>query len=207
MEFVHNNSLHLIDEEYRKYAFNVPFVINKLLLSSSGSENEKPHLSCGSRSYAMQAILNELGIFSRLVQIYSDEYENVRGHRLLEVFNPETQAWEACDPDFRVTFVDSFTGRSVDIITPIFGDKNNIIPRDGSIEGWRESKTEHLKKNYFKAVLFESNTMINSIIVVNQSTFDLDKKFSDGLTFREWAIKHYKHPRFVFLPLQGETIQ
>jgi len=206
MEFVHNNSLHLIDEEHHKYAFYTPLVINKLLLAYQGHDSEKPHLSCGPRSYAMQAILNELGIFSRLVQIYSDEYENVRGHRLLEVFNPETQAWEAWDPDFRVTYVDRFTGRSVDIMTPIFGDKDNIIPRDGSIEGWRESKTEHLKKGYFRAVLFESNTMINSIIVVNQSTFDLDKKFSDGLTFREWAIKHYQHPRFIILPYDKETL-
>jgi hypothetical protein len=204
MEFVHNNSLHLIDEEYHKYAFNVPLVINKLLLAYQGHHSEKPHLSCGPRSYAMKAILTELGISSRLVQIYSDEYENVRGHRLLEVFNPETQAWEAWDPDFRVTYVDRFTGSSIDIMTAIFGNKNNIIPRDGSIMGWRESKTEHLKKYYFKAVLFESDTMINNIIVVNQSAFDLDKRFSDGLTFREWAIKHYQEPRFIILPYDKE---
>ncbi len=202
MEFVHNNSLHIIDEEHRKYAFNMPFVMNKLLFAYQGHDSEKPHLSCGPRSYAMRAILAHLSITSRPIQVYSDNSQEVQGHYMLEVFNPETESWEVWDPHFRVTYINSDSKRRLDIMTIIFGDKNKVVPQDRAIIGWKETKTEHLKEHYFEAVLFENFIygQLNSIIIINRHKFDLGKTFSDGLTFKEWAIKYYKHPRFIILP-------
>jgi hypothetical protein len=208
MEFVHKNSVHLIDEKYREYAFDMPLVINKLLLANQGHDSEKPHLSCGSRSYAMREILIRFGIISRFVQAFSDDYQQVKGHRLLEVFNPETGSWEAWDPDFRVTFIDPESKRRLDIMEIVFGDKEKVVPQDGAIMGWEETKTTHLREHYFEAVLFGgiNNGMANSIVIINRHEFNLGKTFSDGLTLKEWMFKHYLHPRFIILPYDKETL-
>ena len=208
MEFVHNNSVHLIDEEHRKYAFDMPLVINKLLLAYQGHDSEKPHLSCGPRSYAMREILIRFGIISRLVQVFSDDYQQVKGHRLLEVFNPETESWEAWDPDFRVTFIDPDSKRRLDIMEIVFGDKEKVVPQDGAIMGWEETNTTHLRGHYFEAALFEgiNSGMANSIVIINRHEFNLGKTFSDGLTLKEWMFKHYLHPRFIILPYDKETL-
>jgi hypothetical protein len=216
MEFVHNNSVHLIDEEHRKYAFDMPLVlnklmplvINKLLLAYQGHDSEKPHLSCGPRSYAMREILIRFGIISRLVQVFSDDYQQLKGHRLLEVFNPETESWEVWDPDFRVTFIDPDSKRRLDIMEIVFGDKEKVVPQDGAIMGWEETKTTHLREHYFEAVLFEGiNIGIpNSILIINRHEFNLGKMLSDGLTLKEWMFKHYLHPRFITLPYDQEAL-
>ena len=202
MEFVHDNSVHVIDEEYRKYAFNKPFVMTKLLLAYQGHDSEKPHLSCGSRSHAMRAILFRFGIISRLVQVFSDDYQQLRGHRLLEVFNPDTESWEAWDPDFRVTYVDPVSKRRLDILAIVFRDRNKVVPEDGATTGWVETKTSHLRAHYFEAVSFEgiNSRVPNIVIIINRNEFNLGKIFSNGLTLQEWMFKQYLHPRFIILP-------
>ncbi|MBW2119894.1 MAG: hypothetical protein JRH09_18520 [Deltaproteobacteria bacterium] len=210
MEFVHDNSLHLIDCEHRKYAFDISVdisvVVNKLLLEYNGQENKKPHLSCGPRSFVMREVLGCFGITSRLIQVYSDEYDNVQGHRILEVFNPQEKKWEIWDPDYRVTYVDRYTKKPVDIMALVFGDINRIVPKNGIVKGWEETATEHLRENYFKAFSLErfdqgiiEGTM-NTTIIVNRAKFNIDKIFSDGLTFEEWAVRHYQHPRLIAFP-------
>jgi len=159
MEYVHNNSLHQIDDEHKRYAFNIPYVLNKMYIASVGDIKEKLHLSCGPRAYAMRAILSRFNIYSRLVQIYSDKYEANEGHRLIEVYNPDSQSWEAWDPNYGVTYVNRETKKPVDILTLVFSDKNNIIPMGISDQGWKNTKTERLKNTNFKAVLFE-NVMV-----------------------------------------------
>jgi hypothetical protein len=206
MEFVHDNSSHLIDDEHRRYAFNIPIVVKKLLMTYHGKKNEKPHLSCGPRSFVMREVLDRFGITSRLVQVFSDEYYHVKGHRLLEVFNRDRKEWEVWDPDYRVTYFDRYSKKPVDIMCIVFGDINRIVPKNGNVKGWEETDTEHLRKNYFKAFSLErfdqgliEGTM-NTTIVVNRAKFKINKVFSGGLTFEQWAIKHYQHPRFIVFP-------
>ena len=151
MEFVHDNSSHLIDDEHRRYAFNIPIVVKKLLLTYYGQENEKPHLSCGPRSFVMREVLGCFGITSRLVQIFSDEYDHAKGHRLLEVFNQDEKEWEVWDPDYRVIYVDRYTKKPVDIMALVFGDINRIVPKNGIVKGWAETGTEDLREKYFEA--------------------------------------------------------
>jgi hypothetical protein len=205
MAFVHDNSLHLIDDEHKAYAFNEVLVIKKLLLAYQGHENEKPHLSCGPRSCAMRDLLARFGIGARNVQLFSDAHKDVRGHRLLEVFNPETQTWEVWDPDYRVTYVDALTKKSLDIMDILLGDLDKIVPKDGHIEGWKETSTERLKEeNYFGAFMFEGpgRKMVNSIVFINQEKFDINKAFSDGFTFEDWTRKTYRNVRLILLPYQ-----
>jgi hypothetical protein len=203
MEFVHDNSLHLIDDEHEAYAYNAPLVTGKLLLAYQGHENEKPHLSCGPRACVMRDLLKRFGIGARTIQLFSDAHKDVRGHRLLEVLNPETQTWEVWDPDHRVTYVDALTKKSLDIIDFLLGDPENIVPKDGKIEGWKETRTEWLKEgNYFWAVMFEGHgwQMPNSVVLINREKFDINKAFSNGSTFMDWARKHYSNVRLVVLP-------
>jgi len=205
MEFVHNNSMHLEDEEHREYAFNLPVVIPKLILAYRGQEDEKPHLTCGPRAYAMKEILSRFGIYARLIQVYSDHAERVLSHRFLEVFNPETESYEVWDPTYSVTYFERGSNKRVDIMTLIFGDKNMAVPRVGDIIGWEETKTKDLRDYFFEAVLFEHFRygMVNCTIIVNRNKFDMDKKFSDGLTFKEWAFKYYEFPRIIVLPYRN----
>jgi hypothetical protein len=206
MEYVHNNSLHLIDDEHRKYSGNIPHVLNKIYLASEGDVSEKPHLSCGPRAYAMKTILSQFNIYSRLVQIYSDEYETHEAHRLLEVYNPDNQSWETWDPDYGVTYIDRQTNNSVDILSLVFLDKENFIPVGVSGEGWKKTKTEVIRDNYFESVLFETDGgMTNAVIIVNTDLFNMEKVFSSGLTFNAWAKKHYSSPRIIQL-LNGELV-
>jgi len=202
LEFVHNNSLHKIDDEWKKDAFNIPLVIRKLVSASAGKEDDKPHLSCGPRAYAMRMILQQLGITSRLIGLSSDDFDTIQGHRLLEVYNQDRGIWETWDPDFGVTYVDKSTQKSVDIMQLVNGNLDNIIPMNRTTSGWKETKTQHLKDSYFEMALFESftNGMTNSIIVINTTRFDTGKVFKDKLNVYQWARQNYGHPRIIELP-------
>jgi hypothetical protein len=202
MEFVHDNSLHLVDDEHSAYAYDGPLVTKKLLLAYQGQKNEKPHLSCGPRSCLTRDLLTRLGITSRPIQLFSTAHKDVQGHRLLEVFNPETQTWEVWDPDYRVTYVDALTKKSVDIMAILFGDLEKILPKDGNTEGWKETHTEELKEdNYFGAALFEvpPQQIQYSVIIINLEKFDIHKAVSDGLTFKDWTKKYYGNIRLILL--------
>ncbi len=210
-QFVHDNSFHLIDQEYRQYIRGylstvLPRIMKKLLLAYQGDESEKPHIACGLRSYAMRAILGQFGIYSRLICIYSDEYEDTRVHRMLEVLHPDTGAWEVWDPDNRVNFVYHDSRKPADIIDLLFGDIERIIPIDASIEGWEETNTKHLKDDFFEAVMFESVSASThgNIIIINTKRFDTHKIYSNGKTFAEFAKETYKHPRTILYPVQTE---
>ena len=210
-QFVHDNSLHLTDQEYHQYIRGnantvIPEVIKKLLLAYQSDKSKKPHIACGLRSYAMRTILQQFGIYSRLISIFSDEYEYPENHRLVEVLHPDTGAWEVWDPDFRVSFVYHDSRKPADIMDLLFGDIERIIPVNASIEGWEETNTKHLKDDFFEALMFEGifqNTPGN-IIIVNQKRFDIHKTFSNGLTFTEFAKKTYKNHRAILLPIEAE---
>ena len=211
MEFVHDNSSHPTDGENGKCAIDIPVVVQQLLLVSSGQRNPKPHLSCGSRSFVMRELLGRFGITSRLVQIFSDAYDHVRGHRLLEIFNRDKKEWEVWDPDYRVTYIDRYKKMPVDITALVFGDIERIVPKNGFVTGWTETGTEVLRENYFKAFSLErfdrgiiEGTM-NTTIIVNRERFKFNKVFSDGLTFEQWAIRHYQYPRFLVFPCKWGT--
>lgn len=202
MHFVHDHSVHPEGGEPEEYAFDMGDLVESLLFAAEG-KGRKPRLSCGPRSYAMKEILLHCGIRSRLIQIFSDDFDPVKPHRMLEVLNPETNAWEVWDPDFRVTYVDRGTGRRLDIVTIIFGRAVTVAPLDEGRMDWDLTRTRHLKEHYFEAVLFEgiNQGMSYRVLMINREKFDPDRRFADGRTFREWAEAQYPYPRLVVLPL------
>ncbi len=114
-KLVYENSIHKIDVEHDSYAFNKQIVTKKLWQSYNGKE--KPHLSCGPRSYAMKDLLSELKIKSRIVDVFQDEELN--SHTFLEVYNSNTDKWHIQDPDFNVIYVNKNARRlsALDLLT------------------------------------------------------------------------------------------
>lgn len=202
LNFVHDNSEHRSDSEQRRYAFNTPLVMQMLYDVHRGVATEKPGLTCGPRALAMKAILDSIGIYSRLVQVFSSNYDSVRGHRLLELHNPDSDRWEVWDPDYRVVYKTVKDGTRVDIMSLITQSLDSIEPWRDDVHGWEQTGMGEIRANYFQAVLFEhmKGGMKDSLIVVNPLRLDLSKVFEDGARFEAWARRNYGLPRIIILP-------
>ncbi len=197
MRFVHDNSIHKIDAEHHTYAFKTDAVLSMLLAVQRGESGHKPHLSCGSRSYAMKGILDDLGISSRLVQIFSRDYKRMEGHRFLEVYDPESAAWEAWDPDFNVTYVDAQSGAPVDVLSLLFAKPGRVVPVRGDVKGWNETGTAHLREHFLQAVLFEALTLDGRrqfLLVAQKNRFPPDTVFTGGETTQQWFDQRFGNP-------------
>jgi len=205
MTYVFSNSLHLVDEEHSSYFNKTDVFLTKLYKAGLGDEEEKPHLSCGLRAISMRSILNQFDIYSRLVQLYSDSYDSVKGHRVLEVYNPDSNEWEVWDPDYGVTYINVQNGKPVNIMEMVFGNKELINPVGVLGEGWKVTKTDEIRSNYLKALKFEPDSGPKaSEFLINGTLFDLEKKFSDGLTFQEWANQYHSQNSARLLVLPGD---
>ena len=200
MDFVHDNSEHNIDDEYYSYFGKYIKYYKMLLAVKRGESDHKVHLSCGPRSLLMVQLLDSFGIYGRVVQIFSDQFEGVEGHRLVEVKNPETNSWELWDPDTNFVFMDKKSGERVDVMRLVFSDIESVVPVRGKDKGWDVVEAAQ-KKSYYKSVMFESNQtgQADPTIIVNKDRFDLDKVFNSGVKFEEWLEKTYRNARVVLL--------
>lgn len=190
--FVNENSIHLIDDEHERYAWDSKIVHKMIYQYYSGKSEKKPHLSCGPRAKIMREILTNMGIKSRNVITFSDNYDNIRSHTYLEVFNSSRGVWEAHDPDFNISYIDINTGKNVSVIDLVFGDIDSIKPKNKKGIGWNidygKMGLANLKYKFFDAVLYKES----SIMVVNKHKFDVDKNFKiNNMTFKDFSFKHY----------------
>jgi len=198
-EWVNQNSIHLIDKQHDKYAFNTPQVLSMLWATHQTKENPA-HLSCGPRTLAMQAILNELGIQNRMVIIFTDNYPQVRSHTFLEVFNRETLAWEIQDPDFNLYYTNLQTQARVATADLLWGNLETMAPSSQAGTGWEVNEVVHLKQDYFEAMMYMDYAKAKqSIILINANKFQPTEVFEKNskLTFYKFANKHYKQPIFI----------
>src|SRR5262249_37344823 len=86
-------------------------------------EEMRPHASCGPRCMVMAWILQEFGIQSREIGLFSSHYpEYIVGHQQLEVLNSDTHHWEVYDPTWNVHFEDSETGERLSATQMCFRD-------------------------------------------------------------------------------------
>jgi hypothetical protein len=84
-------------------------------------EGDAPRLYCDGAATAMLTVLAELGIDSRLIFLYGQAEGWINQHTFLEVFNPDTQAWEVHDPVWDITFIDTDTGGRASVERLVFG--------------------------------------------------------------------------------------
>lgn len=198
-DWVNQNSIHLIDKAHAQYAFNVPKVIS-MLWQTYLTDQAPPHLSCGPRAAAMQAILNKLGMQNRTVFIFTDNYAQVQSHTFLEVFNRDTQKWEIQDPDFNIYYIDVRTQKRLATADLIWGDLDMLVPKSMTAQGWEENNVVILKQDYFEAMMYPAkNKDQQSIILINHDRFDPKKNFPDNgnITFNNFAMRFYKNPVFL----------
>jgi hypothetical protein len=198
MLFVHDNSIHRMDAVHDRYAYHMPIILSRLLLSSMGEREQIPHLSCGPRALAMKHILQKGGITSRIVQVFSDNLDTIAVHMMLNVLNPDTDRWEVWDPSSRATYVDRETGDRLGIMSIVTGDKHRIDVKKRKQYRW-DSKQVLYKAHFFNAVAFlsESGSLKNCLIFVNSDAFDLSKIYATNETFAQWTSRKYSHPQII----------
>jgi hypothetical protein len=198
--WVNTNSVHNNDPSYNlRAAFNTPRVLARLWKTHE-AKDAPVNLTCGPRAFAMQKILDHLRISSRVVMIFTDNFDSCLSHTFLEVFNPETANWEVQDPDYNISYVNKKTGHRIATFSLIFGDIDAFIPVSKNGEGWKVNKVEKLKENYFETIMYGNPlTAVNPVILINTDKFNLRKTFKDngGVTFREFANKYYRKPIFI----------
>jgi len=201
LDFVHDNSEHRIDAEHDLHAFDTPRVLQWMWLRHTGQRTDLPPLSCGPRASAMHTLLDELGISSRLVQVFSSRGDEVGAHRFLEVLDPRTSRWECWDPDNAVCYVEASTRERVGVEQLILQGSQQVVPRRGDLAGWEALQLGWLGEQDFAAVLFEAIDsevgMQDPVILFDPRRFDPDRRFADGESFRQWAQRMFGTCRFV----------
>ncbi len=197
-QFVYDHSIHRIDEEHQRYALNTPVVL-RMLRDHYRTGRAPPHLSCGPRALALAAILDALSIENRIVDVFSGDYEDVRSHTFVEVFDEQSRRWAIQDPDFDVTYEDRRTGQPVCLMRLILGDLESAIPVSRRGRGWEINQVDHLKKHYFQAARYDTRADDCNILVVNTDRFPLAKRFplNDNMTFQEFSEKNHRRPVFL----------
>ncbi len=200
-EFVHRNSVHLIDDEYYTYAHDTPRIL-ALLLARSRGRGEPPHLDCYTRSRAMEAILGALGIETRAVDVYSDDFDHPASHSFLEVYDPGARAWHVQDPDYNLHYLDSAGGAQLSALELVFRPLDRALPcRDGSVRGWEKLGVELLRDHYFELLVYDRRRMekAKTVILVNLSRFSLEKRFpeKENATLPQFAERFYNRPVII----------
>lgn len=168
--FVYAHSVHLIDVEHDRYAWDTSLVLSKLW-QNYYSQDAPPHLSCGPRALAMHAILAALGIPSRLVYVYTDNYDELRSHTFLEVYNGDTGRWEAQDPDFNIYYR---RGHERVAARDLLLSAETALPCSADVCGWTANGVEHLRKDYFEILVFDRPFESDLLL---STRFSLEKKF------------------------------
>jgi hypothetical protein len=174
--WIHRNSVHRIDGEHAKYAFDTRRVVS--MLWSTHAEGAPPaHLSCGPRALAMKRILTELGILSRMTMIFTDDFAELRSHTYLGVFDPESGRWEIQDPDFDAYYVDARTGVRASTLDLVFGNLDDFVPHQPGRSGWDATDLGKVRA-WFEAMLiapdFEGG---RAVVLVNRDRFDPAKRY------------------------------
>jgi hypothetical protein len=199
-EFVYDHSVHGIDDQHAQYAWDTPRVL-RMLHQHYLTREKPPHLSCGPRALALQAILDALSIENRVVHTYSGDYEEIRSHTFVEVFDEKAGRWVIHDPGYDVTYVDPRTDRQVSLLRLVVDDPRSALPVSRRGRGWEVNEIDHLRDHYFQVAKYDARAGDSDILVVNGSRFHEAKRFpaNDGMTLREFSKKLYRRP--VFLPV------
>jgi hypothetical protein len=183
-EWVNKNSIHKIDDEHGEYAAKVHLVV-PMLWRHHQTSAAPPHLACGSRAYAMKAILHRLGIESRVIDVYKfgaiePTAPQAQSHTFLEVWNRQARSWEIQDPDLNLSYRHTITGKRVSVFQMVMGNIEETVPMNPSGHGWY-----HLgllgNKAFFKLAVYRLQYEGGrSVALVNYSRLRPDAKVEVG---------------------------
>lgn len=199
-QWVNTHSIHQIDAEHDSYAFRLPKVIGKLRQFNEAG-GTPPHLSCGPRAYAMKAILDALGIESRIIDLFVVVQGEVLSHTLLEAFDRDRGEWILQDPDFNVSYVHALTGKPLSVRDALLADKRDIAAES---DGSRIENPDNLAgtvRNYFQlGVLLRHSYTGGRSIFLYTPAFDVDGvrvRHNNGIaSFRKYLQERDFSPDF-----------
>lgn len=202
--FVHTNSIHQIDEEHDQMAWKTAMVLVRIVDCSYGLD-EPPHLSCGPRAIALKGVYDVVGIKNRVVHIFSDAFNDIRGHTFLEVYCEEDKKWEIQDPDFDITYVNPLTNQTVSTLEIVLSPDIQAVPSSyGEIKiGWEANNLTILKDKYFTALKLDNHNKNliepGATVIVNQEHFNLKKKFleNNDYVFEKYCNKYFSPCHFI----------
>jgi hypothetical protein len=168
-EFVYQNSQHGLDAESVKYRLELPVTL-KMLWDYSQTHQNPPLLECSSRTVAMLYILDSLGIRSRMVNVFTSDFDTLRSHTFLEAYNPDSAHWEIQDPDYDIYYVYKDNSARVStsqiLLEPL--DQFQVQSKfPDQVDAARHSILPH----YFQAVVFHDELGGIDMGIVNTSRF------------------------------------
>lgn len=114
-DFVQTNSQHKMDEEFYAAWPDRMKLADNFITGLEGKRPDKPHMECSTRSNILSALFQKRGYKVRNVVLYATD-NNLASHRIIEVLNPETRAWEAYDVTYDVLYIEKDTKRRAGII-------------------------------------------------------------------------------------------
>jgi hypothetical protein len=197
-DWVHRNSVHQIDADHDRYAFDTRRVLS-MVWSTYRDGAEPAHLSCGPRALLMRRILEELGIESRVTMVFTDDFSEVMSHTFLGVYDRDSKRWEIQDPDFNVYYESAATGLRASTLELVFGDLDDFVPRTPEKAGWSQTGLDRIRPWFEAMMLVNHSQGGKSVVLVNRERFDTRRRFAGngGVDFVEFAMKHYARPVLV----------
>lgn len=190
-KFVHQSSVHLIDDELYEYLHDSDRIL-AMLEASYLRKHKQPHLECWTRSNAMIRMAHSIGVRSRKVIVYRSA-DGYLSHTLLEVYNPETSAWEMQDPDYDMFYVDTGKTRRASITDLVTNPYDAFMPcSDEHTCGWNIGSKEHhdpkVLYDYFGLATFPDGE--TALVLVNDDRFPFSETFMlDGERIQFCEIK------------------
>ncbi|HEU4839551.1 MAG TPA: hypothetical protein VFS88_09120 [Micavibrio sp.] len=194
--YVHDNSVHHIDDEYYQDRKNKPRALDKFLAHARGQDGKRPHMECYSRSSLLIPLVRKLGFDARMINIFKYE-PGYPGHVVVEVKNPDTDKWEVYDPSYSIFWKNEKTGARAsakDIVaqegfpfTPCYADGHCGYNRKGQIR----PPSEDLKEFYGYAVVMNDERE-GEIVYNNPARFDTAKPpAGENKAFCDWGGKRW----------------
>ncbi len=168
--FINTNSIHLGDEEFWEYSYDTNIVLG-MMYETYLNDAPPPHMLCDTRTYAMKALVKELGYIAREVHVFSDDFDTLQSHTFLEVYNEKTKMWEIQDPDFNICYVDEGTSNRLSVTHLVMGNLDHITPCSASPEQTELVKTVLMDHYYEAAVILGAPEQ--SFILINTARFSL----------------------------------
>jgi hypothetical protein len=190
-EFIYQNSQHGLDAESAKYRLELPVTL-AMLWSYYQDHKNPPLLECSSRTVAMMSILDALGIRSRMINLFTSDYDTLRSHTFLEAYNPDNGHWEIQDPDYDVYYIYKTSSARVSTSQILLEPLDQFQPQS-NFSGQVVTASQSILSHYFQAIVFHDEDGGINVGMVNTSRFSFQGGGKDLYSYvkRSFGTVHF----------------
>lgn len=126
---VHNNSIHMIDNEFYVTAhIGQSEFVRQMLLYAQGKLDKRPHFECSRRSMVLNDLYKINDYESRMLNVFSFKHDKIWGHVLVEVMNPDIEQFMMHDPTYDVYYKDIETQNPISFEQAVANGEHTFIP-------------------------------------------------------------------------------